>query len=89
MADTPLRASFCPECLGNYDEEQSPVQPPAKIMSFQNASMTDNILALAFFFILLLLELDILMVHFYIGWILDGAMSHALSIKDPERAMDE
>ena len=53
--------------------------------------MIDNILALAFFFILLLLELDILMAHFYIGWILDGAMSHALSIsiKDPEKAMDE
>ena len=89
VADTPLRASFCPECLGNHDEEQSPIQPPAKIMSFQNASMTDNILALAFFFILLLLELDILMVHFYIGWILDGAMSHALSIKDPETATEE
>ena len=37
---------------------------------------------------IVLLESDILMVHFYIGWILDGAMSHALSnsIKDPERA---
>ena len=58
-------------------------------MSFQNASMTDNILALAFYYILLLLESDILMMHFHIGWILDGAMSHALSIKDPETGMDE
>ena len=38
---------------------------------------------------IVLLESDILMVHFYIRWILDGAMSHALSIKDPETAMDE
>ena len=29
------------------------------------------------------------MVHFHIGWILNGAMSHSLSIKDPETAMDE
>ena len=32
VADTPLWAPFCPECLGNHDEEQSPVQPPAKIV---------------------------------------------------------
>ena len=58
-------------------------------MSFQNASTTHNILTLTFYYILLLLESDILMMHFHIGWILDGAMSHAFSSKDPETAMDE